>query len=99
MRSVRSTERQESTTVVVLHPSVRHAKRVIPVRGKDNLSAESSHDQGPSRMATSVNVLLTAKRHHLNRNCRSPIPGSASPRGACSLGVPCIHVAQRRMWL
>src|SRR5579871_528539 len=86
MRSVRSTARQESTTVVVLHPSVRHEERIIPIKGKSNLSAESSHDRVP--VATLVNILLTPKRYHLNPNCRSPIPGSASPRGRLLFGRP-----------
>jgi hypothetical protein len=47
----------------------------------------------------SIDALLTAKNTYLNRNCRSPIRDRQIPGGACSLGAPHIHVAQRRMWL
>jgi hypothetical protein len=50
-------------------------------------------------MSNSIDALLTAKNTYLNRNRRSPIRDRQIPGGACSLGAPHIHVAQRRMWL
>ena len=41
MDALRALDREARiTTAIVPHPSVRRAKRVIPIRGKDNLSAD-----------------------------------------------------------
>jgi hypothetical protein len=68
----------------------------LPIRGRPD-----SQQQAPSRrqISNSIDALLTAKSTYLNRNRRSLIRDRQIRGGACSLGAPHIHVAQRRMWL